>query len=722
MQPCGARTCGSRERCDTTTTPPMCVCREAYTGEDCAACASGYRPTAGGEGCEPVPIDCDADPLICGAHGACVVMLSSDRTRKIHSCDCEEGWGGHVCQRCADNYQDNDGDGVCAPGCTLAMLTCAAPLVCSDAEGVARCACPPGYAGDDCTQCARGFHDPLGTGTCTATCAAVGLECGERQMCSDAMGDPVCVCIEGYAGEGCTACAEGYGDTVRPGDCRPTCAVADLDCGDHGACVDRGGIAQCGCSPGWAGAACDTCARGHRGDDCELCESGWYRRGDDACVAGCSSGYVSCASGQRCWDGPTGPECLCDIGYAGPDCTACATGFVASGARCIPMPTAAHVLVASGTWRDQSAIVAIDPASGTMFPLRSMSVSGLAWDPMARLLFTATTTGIAPIDLASGTTGTPIVVPSYEAFTFDTMRRQLLLTGSGGTYRVTPATGARTTVSATGPMWIRDAAYDAATDRMLVVFQSGAAIGRYDATSGTHLGTVSPSYPIESSYGVGIAVTPAGETWVIGRRRDDGDSVAADGCRRAARGLAGLDYATAPATVVMPPMPGGTVAMASARASGPEVIVLRSYGDRSATTATVRITSTNPDAFVCIGTYEGVYRIQIASTARFAGVAAESYEDTLSAMVESGFATPPRPTVHVMVRNPGTADPSLSASPGVIRVYSPEEWYDRRVSIYSGSTTSAGMLVRVDPATGMVIRSIELPELVPTGSLSPFAP
>lgn len=717
---CGTETCGAREQCDAEAMPAVCVCKEAYTGDECAACAIGYRPIEGGD-CEPVPIDCDADPLICGTFGACTVTVV--RGQKLHACECLEGWAGHVCQRCDRGWQDNDGDGVCLPACSTADITCEAPFVCSDADGVARCACPTGYAGDDCTQCARGFHDPLGTGECTATCSTAGLACGEREMCSHASGEPECVCIEGYAGDDCRSCAEGWQDDALPGDCRPSCAVADLDCGEHGACADESGFATCACDPGWAGAGCDTCADGHHGESCEICSSGWYRVGDGPCMPSCGSGAVTCGPAQGCWDGAAGPECTCEVGYAGPDCTACAEGYADDGSgACVAMPPAGYSLVAHGTWRGGAAVVAIDPTTGDVFPLRGMSVSGLAWDPAPGTLYTDVSGGLGVVDLAAGTATWSLSAPSHEAFTYDTMRDALLLFGSSGIYRLSPTTGSYVTLASSGPSSIRDAAYDATADRAFVASAYSSTISLYDVSTGASSGTLTPTLPIDASYGTGIAMTSTGQLWAIGRQRLTADEQAARACRTAARGILGADYASAPVTVVAEPSPGSAVTVSSTLASGPELIVLRSYGSRTAVPAEVRIATTNPDALICIGTYEGVYRIAITAGARFAAVAAESYEATLSATVSSGFPEPTAPNVHVLVRDPMAADPSLFATPTVIRTYSSAEWGSRRINLYGSSTSPAGVLVRLNPSTGAVVSTRSLPGLVPQPSLAPWAP
>ena len=81
---------------------------------------------------------------------------------------------------------------------------------CSDASGRAECQCHEGYTGDDCTECDSGYvQDGLvcmprtcGTDTCNESASA--------SQCSDADGIATCTCAEGYVGNTCRNCADGY--------------------------------------------------------------------------------------------------------------------------------------------------------------------------------------------------------------------------------------------------------------------------------------------------------------------------------------------------------------------------------------------------------------------------------------------------------------------------------------------------------------------------------
>lgn len=74
-------------------------------------------------------------------------------------------------------------------------------------------ACPTGYAGEDCAECAPGYTD-FG-GVCVLGCDAVGddaLDCGVGGECmiSPADGTRFCACSDGYAGAACDTCREGW--------------------------------------------------------------------------------------------------------------------------------------------------------------------------------------------------------------------------------------------------------------------------------------------------------------------------------------------------------------------------------------------------------------------------------------------------------------------------------------------------------------------------------
>jgi hypothetical protein len=248
---CGIEVCTARQRCVDAASGPACVCAEGFEGANCERCSSGYARVSDYR-CELIPIDCASNPGVCGLHGACVASASGD------VCDCDELYGGRLCELCAGGYQDNDSDGVCRPTCALSGLECKSPSRCSDARGTAVCDCPTGYTGDDCSRCALGYRD---TGTsCAPTCAAASLVCGVNQVCVDSANGARCACAEGYAGSECRACAQGFRLDVSTGSCLPSCEGAADTCGAHGRCDESAGFARCVCRLGYSGESCEACA------------------------------------------------------------------------------------------------------------------------------------------------------------------------------------------------------------------------------------------------------------------------------------------------------------------------------------------------------------------------------------------------------------------------------------------------------------------------------
>ena len=78
---------------------------------------------------------------------------------------CPVGFAGDDCDECAPLFQDNDADGTCKLACGD-LVQCGSGA-CDDASGTAVCSCDEGYVGESCDECASGFIDPVGNGSCT---------------------------------------------------------------------------------------------------------------------------------------------------------------------------------------------------------------------------------------------------------------------------------------------------------------------------------------------------------------------------------------------------------------------------------------------------------------------------------------------------------------------------------------------------------------------------
>lgn len=100
--------------------------------------------------------------------------------------------------------------------------------------------CPAGLQGPRCDRCAQGYQDV--EGQCLPDCAN-GLQCAHG-VCARSKGAWGCACEPGFAGRSCERCAAGFQDDDGDGGCEPDCATAALACG-LGSCTTDGGTAHC---------------------------------------------------------------------------------------------------------------------------------------------------------------------------------------------------------------------------------------------------------------------------------------------------------------------------------------------------------------------------------------------------------------------------------------------------------------------------------------------
>ena len=173
-----------------------------------------------------------------------------------------------------------------------------------------------------------------GDGGETAADICAGVRC-VNGVCDGATG--LCVCADGYAGEACDRCADGY--LLQQGRCLPPECTGDdgcndglscngnetctpggacrtgtpVVCGDHARCTEPEGV--CGCDPGYHDEQglcrpdeCDSDGQCDDADPCngaEICNSGGQCQAGDAVVCGdnarcdaadglchCTEGYV----------------------------------------------------------------------------------------------------------------------------------------------------------------------------------------------------------------------------------------------------------------------------------------------------------------------------------------------------------------------------------------------------------------------------------------------
>ncbi|KAL0966040.1 hypothetical protein UPYG_G00289940 [Umbra pygmaea] len=185
------------------------------------------------------------------------------------------------------------------------------------ARWVEQCTCPQGYVGQHCGMCDQGYRrsrPDLGPFSSCDVC-----HCNRHSTTCDA-NTGKCECQHNTAGLSCERCKDGYyGDSTvgSPGDCKP--------------CPCPGGSA-CAVVPKTKEVVCTSCPTGTTGKRCELCDDGFF--GDPlgqngavrACrVCKCSDNIDPNAVGNC--DRETG-ECLkCIYNTDGFFCDRCKEGF-----------------------------------------------------------------------------------------------------------------------------------------------------------------------------------------------------------------------------------------------------------------------------------------------------------------------------------------------------------------------------------------------------------
>jgi hypothetical protein len=233
---------------------------------------------------------------------------------------------------------------------------------------------------------------------------------------------------------------------------------------------------------------------------------------------------------------------------------------------------------------------------------------------------------------------------------------------------------------------------------------------------------------------VALAFDATGKLFVATRLGRSGEEIVTDHCRKLAAGLGYAGYEAAPVTTLDSAYnglgAGVTRVLTSKNPSGAEIIAYASYGRRTTAKATLRVETTNPEAFVCISTYEEVLELQIPpATARFAGVALTGYRPILTLVVEGAVPPVTKPTLHVFASSGSSVAPAFNGTAGgyqFSKLYSAAEWNALRlpayVSAWDADTAAPPVLLEVNLAGRTVTRVVPLrgADVYPT--LAPWAP
>lgn len=325
--------CSEQGSCKETATGGVCVCNNGYSlvgssqciisecvqkdgngvssicaggqcvstnGVDSCVCADGFSKVDG----RCVHRDCidtlDGEQIECSGFGKCTAVGSS------YKCVCNSGYSsGSDPNRCfsfaclssidGQNYECG-GHGKCTYSEETSAFTCV---------------CDNGYAtitGNFATQ----FCAASG---CLTTSGTTQMVCNGGGSCNPTSGR--CVCDEGFSGDTCASCAEGY---IRPPEgylfnhCMKT-TCADSTCGGTGVCAPsllyNQMVCECAehhtavngrCVP-CAIDNCETCDISQLGRICYMCKEGTYLSNDQTQCLPCHADCKTCS-------GPQSTQCL----------------------------------------------------------------------------------------------------------------------------------------------------------------------------------------------------------------------------------------------------------------------------------------------------------------------------------------------------------------------------------------------------------------------------
>ncbi|XP_060809746.1 basement membrane-specific heparan sulfate proteoglycan core protein isoform X4 [Amyelois transitella] len=176
-----------------------CTCPDGYTGLSCQNCASGYERDSSGPWlghCRPQRKQCPpgtfGDPNAGYACSPCPCPLTSSPNQFASTCylgpsgvvcDCQPGYEGNNCERCAEGYEGNP----LLPGdsCRPVRKSPCDPTGTSQVLLLDRCDCKDNVQGQYCDQCKPGFYylSPDFTHGCAACfCSGVTQKCASSNL------------------------------------------------------------------------------------------------------------------------------------------------------------------------------------------------------------------------------------------------------------------------------------------------------------------------------------------------------------------------------------------------------------------------------------------------------------------------------------------------------------------------------------------------------------
>lgn len=182
----------------------VCVCEHNTQGDDCGECKDFYQdvPWTWADSFDTTAPECK--PCNCnGYSNRCVFdqQLYETTGHGGHCIDCRENRDGPNCERCRDNYYE-DQSATCLP-CNCDEIGSRSLQCNSDGK----CDCKPGVTGDKCDRCAADYYEFSSTGCKECDCLQAGSFENEPN-CDQEHGN--CVCKANVEGQKCRRCKPGY--------------------------------------------------------------------------------------------------------------------------------------------------------------------------------------------------------------------------------------------------------------------------------------------------------------------------------------------------------------------------------------------------------------------------------------------------------------------------------------------------------------------------------
>jgi laminin alpha 3/5 len=297
---------GHADTCDQET--EECIdCRDNTYGKNCEFCKKGYYRVEypnGQSECRMCPCPGPYDSNIFA--DSC---LYEDNSKQVYYCQCNEGYTGQYCERCAPGYY---GDPT-RPGGKCLPCQCNNNIDTNDYDSCdqrtgACLKCLNNTSGLNCERCADWHYgDALSPQKCKA-CSCD--KCG-TQICDAKNGD--CLCKNNVIGHNCGSCES---DMWGFNNCN--------------------GCNKCDCDPvGSTSTQCDPitgqckCKAGITSKTCNQCQSDHWNFGENGCQnCNCSKDGVqmSDTGGFKC--NSTSGHCTCIPGVIGEKCDRCAPRWV----------------------------------------------------------------------------------------------------------------------------------------------------------------------------------------------------------------------------------------------------------------------------------------------------------------------------------------------------------------------------------------------------------